>query len=122
MDKFCEDCIHNEVCQYGAIPPHTGRCNDKDTLDDLIPRGEWIENNYGRIQCSICKRYAISTMTGCLMDRHLEQYKTKFCPWCGAKLKGGSNGQFDYSLNDFRYVFCVFNVYFELYQMKGGAE
>lgn len=37
-------------------------------------------------------------------------------------MKGGTNGQFDYSLNDFRYVFCVFNVYFELYQMKGGAD
>lgn len=42
MDKFCEDCIHNEVCQYGAIPPHIGRCNDKDTLDDLIPQDKWI--------------------------------------------------------------------------------
>ena len=42
MDKFCEDCIHNEVCQYGAIPPHIGRCNDKDTLDDLRPQGTWI--------------------------------------------------------------------------------
>lgn len=42
MDKFCEDCIHNEVCQYYAIPPHKDRCNDKDTLDDLIPRGGWI--------------------------------------------------------------------------------
>lgn len=41
MDKFCEDCIHNEVCQYGAIPPHIGRCNDKDTLDD-IRQDEWI--------------------------------------------------------------------------------
>ena len=42
MDKFCEDCIHNEVCQYNAIPPHKNRCNDKETLDDLIPHGEWI--------------------------------------------------------------------------------
>lgn len=40
MDKFCEDCIHNEVCQYGAIPPHTDRCNDKDTLDDIRPQGD----------------------------------------------------------------------------------
>ena len=40
MDKFCEDCIHNEVCQYGAIPPHTDRCNDKDTLDDISPQGD----------------------------------------------------------------------------------
>lgn len=55
------------------------------------PQGEWIENNYGRIQCSICKGAAISTMTGCLVDRHLEQYKTRFCPWCGADMqKGGA--------------------------------
>ena len=41
MDKFCEDCIHNAVCQYGAYCP-SGHCNDKDTLDDIRPQGKWI--------------------------------------------------------------------------------
>ena len=59
------------------------------TVESERPQGEWIENNVGRIQCSICKGAAISTMTGCLMDRHLEQYKTKFCPWCGADMGKG---------------------------------
>lgn len=88
MDKFCEDCIHNEVCQYGAIPPHIGRCNDKDTLDDLIPRGEWIEGKYGTIKCNNCGcEIKYSYLVGNEPDF------PKFCCDCGAKmLKGGSNG------------------------------
>ena len=42
MDKFCEDCIHNSVCQYGAFPPHKDWCSDKDTLDDLRSQDRWI--------------------------------------------------------------------------------
>lgn len=49
MDKFCEDCLHNEVCRYEAYCP-SGHCNDKDTLDDrwtpideMLPEEhEWI--------------------------------------------------------------------------------
>lgn len=63
-------------------------CGNKEAEKARL-QGEWIENNYGRIQCSICKGAAISTMTGCLVDRHLEQYKTKFCPNCGADMRKG---------------------------------
>lgn len=84
MDKFCEDCIHNEVCQYYAIPPHIGRCNDKDTLDDLIPHGEWVKVNNpdtntwtGGLKCSECGR-------GCV------QASMYFCSNCGAKMESGA--------------------------------
>lgn len=85
MDKFCEDCLHNEVCQYGAIPPHKDRCNDKDTLDDIMPRGEWIEGKNGCIKCDQCGceiRY--SYLIGNKPDF------PKFCCDCGAKMKGGA--------------------------------
>ena len=78
MDKFCEDCIHNEVCQYYAIPPHKDRCNDKDTLDDLIPQGEWIDvNGDGSLwKCNNCGEKSCC--------------KGNYCPDCGAKMKGGA--------------------------------
>lgn len=77
MDKFCEDCIHNSVCQYGAIPPHIGRCNDKDTLDDLIPQGEWIDvNGDGSLwKCDNCGEKSCC--------------KGNYCPDCGAKMRKG---------------------------------
>lgn len=88
MDKFCEDCIHNSVCHYGAYCP-SGHCNDKDTLDDLRPHGEWIlmycscgDRYY---TCSICNR-AIEVKNG----QSLKDYP--YCH-CGAYMqKGGSNG------------------------------
>lgn len=85
MDKFCEDCIHNEVCQYYAIPPHKDRCNDKDTLDDLIPQGEW--KVYGRQGGIPITDYC----TNCKYE--MKWYKTKynFCPNCGAKMRAMRN-------------------------------
>ncbi len=41
MSKYCEDCVHNEVCEYGAYCP-TGHCNDKNVAEDYVPTGEWI--------------------------------------------------------------------------------
>jgi hypothetical protein len=87
MDKFCADCIHNEVCQYGAIPPHIGRCNDKDTLDDLIPHGEWInhrnDNGHNIADCSEC---------GKTMQWHDEDEDgiPRYCWYCGAKMERGN--------------------------------
>lgn len=78
------------ICEEMTTDGHCN-CSEPCPNKDERPQGEWIENNYGKIQCSICKGFAISIMTGCLMDRHLEQYKTKFCPWCGADMqKGGA--------------------------------
>lgn len=93
MDKFCEDCIHNEVCQYGAIPPHIDRCNDKDTLDDIRPKGAWIviaEDNDGvhRICCPFCSYEKGSNNT----DHIVATFTNfpKFCENCGAEMGGGA--------------------------------
>lgn len=72
MDKFCEDCIHNEVCQYGAIPPHKDRCNDKDTLDDLKSQDIWEDSSHDAISRqaaqakikAICEQYHLSYEEG----------------------------------------------------------
>jgi len=82
MDKFCEDCVHNAVCQYGAYCP-SGHCNDKDTLDDLRPQGEWIEKQETPASvsyyCSNCKMRDLPFLP--------------YCPWCGAKMKGGEENE-----------------------------
>lgn len=94
MDKFCEDCIHNEVCQYGAIPPHIDRCNDKDTLDDIRPKGEWIvtaEDNDGvhRICCPFCSYEKGSNNTDPIIVTFT--HFPKFCENCGADMRGAEN-------------------------------
>lgn len=46
--------------------------------------GEWFADELtGIIKCKLCDNDApISTVSG-------EQYKSEFCPCCGAKMKGG---------------------------------
>ena len=81
MDKFCEDCVHNLVCQYGAYCP-SGHCNDKDTLDDLRPQGEWGKWVITEIQCPKCFEYF---ETDCYSTEELNK-----CPNCGTKMIGGA--------------------------------
>ena len=85
MDKFCEDCIHNEVCQYGAIPPHTNRCNDKDTLDDLTPKGEWKHIGGDEWCCSNCG-HVVTTEGSWETPLDIGDYH---CSNCGAKMQKG---------------------------------
>lgn len=46
-----------------------------------VVHGEWIEDEYGFIHCSIC---------GMEYDEP-EHYKTNYCPNCGAKMDGEVN-------------------------------
>lgn len=114
MDKFCEDCIHNEVCQYGSIPPHIGRCNDKETLEDLKekietykdayrimsdafecevtkntrPKGEWARHDYWRGGEYIGGFYHVNCPCE---DGYYSKWRTNFCPNCGLPMqKGGA--------------------------------
>lgn len=81
MDKFCEDCIHNEVCQYGAHCP-SSHCNDKDTLDDLRPQGEWIDySEDGYLECPFCNH--LTNCEGNIDELH-------YCWNCGAKMESGA--------------------------------
>lgn len=77
MDKFCEDCVHNAVCQYGAYCP-SGHCNDKDTLDDLIPQGKWIylgKDEPMKVECPFCHERKCCV--------------SNYCDYCGAKMQNG---------------------------------
>ena len=53
-------------------------------------KGQWITNKYNQIVCSECAVPALEVETGCLVNRHLEPYKTHFCPNCGADMRKDS--------------------------------
>lgn len=57
---------------------------------DAVPmrHGRWITNKYGETVCSECDNNALQILTGCLVNRHFEPHKSKFCPNCGAKMDG----------------------------------
>lgn len=57
---------------------------------DAVPvvHGRWITNKYGETVCSECDNNALQVLTGCLVNRHFEPHKSKFCPVCGARMNG----------------------------------
>lgn len=81
MDKLCEDCVHNEICRYDAICI-TGHCNDKETLDDLRPKGEWIYKEFD-VESGISHSYWCSNC-----GEPKSQWCDNFCQRCGADMRG----------------------------------
>ena len=51
-----------------------------------VVHGRWITNKYGETVCSECDKNALQVLTGCLVNRHFEPHKSKFCPNCGARM------------------------------------
>lgn len=49
--------------------------------------GEWVVNDYNQIECNRCGGLALTVETGCLANRSAEQYKTDYCPHCGADMR-----------------------------------
>ena len=85
--KCCGEC---SLCDYEEkeIPYYCGLIKSVPTVDATpVVYGQWIVNKYGQIVCSQCNSLALETITGCLANRHLEPYKSKFCPECGAKME-----------------------------------
>lgn len=73
-ERYCYDCIHNEVCRHC---PHDG-CDFKETLKEAEPveHGRWMYPFY----CSACgfEPYYSSDLT------------YNYCPNCGARMDGDS--------------------------------
>lgn len=63
-----------------ALPP----------VEPKLRTGRWIKNKYGQTVCSECQTCALEVETGCLVNRHLAPFETKYCPQCGAKMSEGS--------------------------------
>lgn len=95
MRPIDADALLEECCGPCDIMPG-GRCwvNDLDcdacreivkaptlTLADLRPKGRWItqDETFTKFMCSVCK------------SKNYGGYE-KFCPNCGADMRGGSNG------------------------------
>lgn len=89
-ENYCDWCDHTDLCPS---------CETRDciaTIEQQVPavnaapvvHGRWITNKYGETVCSECDNNALQVLTGCLVNRHFEPYKSKFCPNCGAKMDG----------------------------------
>ena len=51
-------------------------------------KGSWNVIQGNIVVCSECGMCAPKSMTGCLLNRHLEPNRTNFCPNCGADMRG----------------------------------
>lgn len=79
---------------FMGMPPdfyHTsyivGEINCLPSVDAVpVMHGRWLKNKYGETVCSECNNDALQVLTGCLVNRHFEYRKSKFCPNCGAKM------------------------------------
>lgn len=51
-----------------------------------VVHGEWIpvKHSRGGHECSVCNSYAPSYQSG-------REYISKYCPYCGADMRGGKN-------------------------------
>lgn len=86
----CKECIHEDVCkewQYSIsgsyIHPICRKPNHFKRKDkEQVRHGKWIEN-YGAPnvkRCSVCKA-----------ERHAKESWWRYCPKCGAKMRGENN-------------------------------
>ena len=58
------------------------------TIEPERKKGNWNVIQGDIVVCSKCGMSAPESMTGCLMNRHLEPNRTNFCPNCGADMRG----------------------------------
>ena len=51
-----------------------------------VKHGQWMESKIGDIKCAECGAFALEAVTGCLVNRHYESVRSKYCPNCGARM------------------------------------
>ena len=75
--------IYHEVRNGQIVPVSAEIENEKEVeflLDQLRPKGEWIDKGHGRYECSACGHFP-ATQSGF-------PWLSSFCPECGADMKG----------------------------------
>ena len=92
FDKFLEDAEKESVKNRKyvfASALNTIRGNLRNFPSAQPERkGEWNVIQGDIVVCSKCGMLAPESMTGCLVNRHLEPNRTNFCPNCGADMRG----------------------------------
>lgn len=88
FDVEHEEYEHTEMSVEEALDFATDEvCPDVVDATPVV-HGRWITNKYGETVCSECDNNALQILTGCLVNRHFEPHKSKFCPNCGARMDG----------------------------------
>ena len=86
----CENCIHHFACRLnGEYEPSPCRAYEDKAGYRKQSEGVWTLAlaTYGKCMCSNCKSEAPIKRAD---DGCLEYIKSKYCPNCGAKMKGGA--------------------------------
>ena len=99
LKEHCEKQI--EMCEMWAIVKGENACGKVYEEHELIlelleqsPKiGKWIKHKIDKNRhiCSVCGQFALQTMTGCLVNRYLDDYLSEYCPSCGAKMEEVKN-------------------------------
>jgi hypothetical protein len=84
-EMACEKCLHYKACLVNSeYVPSPCRAYEDKTGYRKQSEGEWKFVNgdigYDEYGCSVCGENVVF---------EFEEYKYKFCPHCGAKMKGG---------------------------------
>ena len=57
------------------------------TLDDLRPKGRWVDKKSENVWCSVCQCHPLKDMDKDSV--YYWKYEPDFCPNCGADMRGG---------------------------------
>lgn len=90
LDDYCE--LNDEgKTAFGMAITALEMFGNAEQLPSAQPeqkKGSWNVIQGNIVVCSECGMLAPKSMTGCLMNRHLEPNRTNFCPNCGADMRG----------------------------------